>query len=366
MTALPAHWATREGIDGGTRTAFREGAQRVASDPVHERRARQKKAALAVTAEAAARGAFAVDAAAGRIGLVKHSTSQTQASLDAVRGELESDSSFFEMTQHEARLGRMTRGVRSACKVHHFCSRDWAPAMFTLTHAKGEAPEKKDISKFIDALKKWMARKWKVKSMRYVWVAELQEDRARLGDSGAVHYHVCVWMPPELKRIANSKPWLRGDGSWALPKPDKKGWWKNGSSRAEWVKKSVRSYLEKYISKGSESTWFPKGLRLHGAGGFDRVERGVRSYNILPSWLRSQVHPEDRCARAPGGGWVSRLTGERFASPYFVIATGRVIKIVRITECNAKTVQRYCELAVQKAMASISTSQWMGSVSVSA
>lgn len=350
MTALPAHWAAHDGITDDARRAFRARAQRVLGQPTHQTRSEQKNAAQNVISEARSAGAFAVDAGAAGIGLVKHSTSQTERLLGEALAELQGGEGFFEMSQHEARLARMARGVRSACKVHAFSASDWPAAAFTLTHEKGEAPKQKDISHFIDCLKKWALRSFNVKSLRYVWVAELQEDRARRGDFGAVHYHVCVWLPPELKRRANSKPWLRGDGAWVLPKPDKKGWWKKGSTERQWVRKSVRSYFAKYMSKGGDGTWFPKGLRLHGAGGFNKPEREVRSHDILPKWLKEQVHPHDRCVRAKGGGWVSRLTAERFASPYFVLATGRVIRIVRITECNAKTVKQYCELAVQKAM----------------
>ncbi|HEY0975561.1 MAG TPA: hypothetical protein VGE57_13800 [Solimonas sp.] len=250
----------------------------------------------------------------------------------------------------------MSQSVRASARVHRGAAKELPAAMFTLTHRVGEKPEPGDVTKFVDCLRKWALRKFKVRRLRYVWVAELQEDRAAKGDAGAVHYHVAVWLPAELKRIGRAKAdklrhrYARITDACSLPKPDAKGWWKKGSTERAWVRKSVNAYLAKYLSKGAYGA-MPKGLRIHGAGGFEAVQRDARAFLCLPMWLKKQVGPADRCTRLPagvwvypdgrrepGGGWVSRLTGECFRSPWRLISFGRMVRIVRVQQCEVKAV----------------------------
>lgn len=347
MKPLPAHWATHYGLGTLPRAP-------ALPEPLSVRRARQKAQALSCAfSGASAGGAVAVEGAQPP-GLVKTSTSQTDRAPDL--------EGVIEFTAHEGRMRRMSRSVKTASKVHKSSAQDAPAAMFTLTHRPGEKPEPKDVTRFIDCLRKWVLRKWGQKTLRYVWVAELQEDRAARGDAGAVHYHVAVWLPPALKRQANRRPHLRD--SHVLPKPDRKGWWKKGSTERDWVRKSVTAYLAKYLSKGGESG-YPKGLRVHGAGGFAAPERVTRSYLCLPTWLKEQVGPDDRCVRLPagewvypdgrrepGGGWVSRKTGECYRSPWVLLSFGRIVRIVkRVSECSAKTALQSFEPQLQAATA---------------
>lgn len=347
MNPLPAAWATPHGW-----TPPRAGKD---LRPLSARRADQKAQALRVAAEGAKAPAVSGEAA----GLVKKGTSQTEPlpptarevareQYDATLAALDQDVVVIDPT--EARLRRMSRTVKFAAKVHAE-STDLPSAMFTLTHRPGQTPEARDVARFIDCLKKWVLRKFGQRHLRYVWVAETQSGRAAKGDKGSVHYHVAVWLPPELKRrgeamaARNSK--LKASG--VLPKPDKKGWWKKGSTERDWVRKSVRSYLSKYLSKGDAGA-FPRGLRIHGAGGFNALETIKRRHHALPSWLRKEVTPEERWGRIQGG-WMSKETGEKCGSPWRCILQGACIKLVRITEWNWLTVREHFEASQRLALA---------------
>lgn len=268
-------------------------------------------------------------------GLVKDITSQTE------------DFEPVVLTRDQMRLHRMVRAVRHTCKAHAAAAgSDEAAAMFTFTCRPGRSPEPRSIINAVECIKKWASRKLGHSVTRYVWVAELQSNRARSGDRGAVHYHLVVWLPASLKRAGEFKAQRnhRWKSSMVLPKPDKKGWWKLGSTERDWVRTSAASYMGKYISKGSDGDGyqFPTGLRSHGAGGFSTEQRTVKSHWMLPRWMREQCAPADRAKRAKGGGFET-LSGERFASPYFVLWSGRTIAIVKITQANRQSVCDYVD-----------------------
>lgn len=329
---LPSHWAQPCGLGQATADARQAAARAWASKPLAARRDAQAVRALAVVSSGANAPVFSGAAA----GLVKIGTSPTenidprQKARDAIDREmlaLEADAVVIDPST--TRLYKMGRSVRFAAKLHAE-STDHPSAMFTLTNRPGEVPDAKDVSRFIDNLKMWVLRKFNYRHLRYVWVAELQAGRAGKGDAGAVHYHVAVWLPAELRRKARLLEAKGLKASGALPKPDKKGWWKKGSTERDWVRKSVRSYLSKYLSKGIEGGSFPKGLRIHGAGGFHLQQRLQRTHNGFPAWLRKETTPEQRWHRI-SGGWESRESGERCASPYECILQGAVVKLVKRT-----------------------------------
>lgn len=139
--------------------------------------------------------------------------------------------------------------------------------------------------------------------LRYVWVGELQE-------RGALHYHVLYWLP---KRIT-------------MPKADKQGWWKHGSTNTTPVDSPI-GYLTKYISKlrskGNESQPFPKAFRMHGCGGLTNDGREARAYCLMPLWIRDLGDWTLRFRRAVGGGFFSKLTGEWWDSPWQVFYVER-------------------------------------------
>jgi hypothetical protein len=158
-------------------------------------------------------------------------------------------------------------------------------AMITPTYRDIDAWSGRHVSTLLRSIRRYLlARGHK---LRYVWVSELQ---AR----GAVHYHLVVWLPKGV----------------TLPKPDKAGWWPHGSTRIEWARKPV-GYLTKYATKGGDGeTEFPKGLRLHGRGGLDELQRRVVSWWCLPRYVRDAFPIIGwRVVRAPGGGWLNQDTG---------------------------------------------------------
>ena len=191
------------------------------------------------------------------------------------------------------RIGSMRRRVKWV--GNYF--RDNAPgkvAMLTVTYADAQAWEGRHVSDLLMNIRKWL--KTKGHTLRYVWVAELQK-------RGAVHYHICIWLPKGL----------------SLPKPDKKGWWPHGFTNIKWAKKAVK-YCLKYVSKlESKDVRFPRGMRLHGSGGLDADARDEKKYRFLPAWLQQLTSSQCKVSRAKGGGWVSRVTGEFFKSPYTVL-----------------------------------------------
>ncbi|PWB48946.1 MAG: hypothetical protein C3F12_00145 [Candidatus Methylomirabilota bacterium] len=177
-------------------------------------------------------------------------------------------------------------------KMHRVC-------MVTLTYRPGAVWSPKDITGFIRAARKYVQRRGSA-VMRYVWVAEVQEQRAAANLSDIVlHYHVLLWLPKGL----------------TLPKPDKQGWWSRGSTRIEWARRPIR-YVLKYVSKIGAFDRVPKGARVVGVGGLNDLERAERAWWRCPRWLRDETVIEDRPNRARGGGWVKRKTGEWLDSRY--------------------------------------------------
>jgi hypothetical protein len=130
--------------------------------------------------------------------------------------------------------------------------------------------------------------------MRYVWVAEMQE-------RGAVHYHVIFWLPRGLH----------------MPKPDKRGWWPCGDSRIEAARHAV-GYVAKYASKGEEGPAFPRGVRIHAAGGLDLEGKRVARWWRAPSEARAHLG-EGADIRFIKGGRVCVRTGHFWASPWRLV-----------------------------------------------
>jgi hypothetical protein len=167
-------------------------------------------------------------------------------------------------------------------------------AMLTLTYAEAGDWHGRHVSDLLVHIRKWLKRKGH--TLRYVWVAELQK-------RGAVHYHVCLWLPKGL----------------TLPKPDKQGWWPHGFTNIKWARSAVK-YCMKYVSKlESKDVRFPRGMRLHGSGGLEADARTTKTWTFMPLWLQRQTTPLCKVGRVQGGGWVSRVNGEFFKSPYKVL-----------------------------------------------
>lgn len=188
---------------------------------------------------------------------------------------------FDAATNQERRLRRMRRGVVTSAELQREMGTA-VVAMITLTYRPDASWSPQHISA---CLQHWRddlhGRK-----LRYVWVMELTK-------RGVPHYHVLVWLP----------------GGARLSKPDQSGAWPHGWSRIEIARNPV-GYLVKYASKGTSGNGIPRGARLFGVGGLDAGRRVIRSWKMLPRYMRSQCSAEDRVRRMAGGGWVSRVSGE--------------------------------------------------------
>lgn len=168
-------------------------------------------------------------------------------------------------------------------------------ALFTtLTYADDIEWDAKHMSNCISAVKMWHKRLGI--PFRYVWVAEVQEERKiHSPEQHCVHYHLIIWLP---KRFI-------------LPYFDARGWWPYGSTNC---KKSYSpiGYLMKYASKGLKGDYtFPKGCRKHGCGGLTKDHRRFKTWHSRPSYVK-EAFPDyrDNVQPAKGGGWIAKQTGE--------------------------------------------------------
>jgi len=229
------------------------------------------------------------EAAAG--GLVHSSTSDTAAP--------------FRLDPDVYRLGQMAKAVRTSARLIQWeCLASnvrFKSAMITTTYADGQPWEARDITGLLKNIRTYLARR--EIPFRYVWVMELTQ-------AGRPHYHVLLWLPKGL----------------TIPKPDKRGWWRKGSTRIEWARSAV-GYMSKYASKmqttraadQSCASSFPFGARIHGRGGLGLIAAMELRWWLAPCWARAKFPASNLdLRRAEGGGYVSRVTGELAISPYLV------------------------------------------------
>jgi hypothetical protein len=208
-----------------------------------------------------------------------------------VPGEVIIDGEAIRM----ARLGRMKRGTMTRARLLATMQNDqrgfWA--FLTLTYANADDWHPRDVSRFTNVVRSYLARRGI--PFRYTWVIELQK-------RGAPHYHLLVWLPQLFK----------------LPKPDDAGWWRKGSTNIQRVKVAAAGYVAKYASKqfldhDGDSLRFPKGARLSGGGGLDGPSTTEYRWWLAPRWLRLKL-PEVQPVRRVSGGYVT-ADGELHRSP---------------------------------------------------
>lgn len=187
----------------------------------------------------------------------------------------------------------MKHGVLTSARLHaDQASRTgfrYRPVMVTLTYAPGESWRARHISLFLHAARQWHKRRGQ--RMRFVWVAEMQ-------DRGAVHYHVIFWLARHLQ----------------MPKPDNRGWWPYGKTKIEAARNGV-GYIAKYASKGADGPAFPRGVRIHAAGGLDLEQRREARWWRAPSEAREHLGASADI-RFVKGGRVCVLTGLFWRSPW--------------------------------------------------
>lgn len=167
----------------------------------------------------------------------------------------------------------------------------------TLTYADVEGWQADHVNDYLRRVRMWAKRR--NFRISFVWVAELQQ-------RGALHYHVCFWIP--------SRCWM--------PKSDTQGWWKHGMSNIKNVTggcSGLMGYMSKYMSKTtpSQAVKFPKGARLFGAGGLDKEQRREVRYRLAPFWVRDALGTFADIRRVVGG-WADKFTGEFLRSPWKV------------------------------------------------
>lgn len=203
----------------------------------------------------------------------------------------------------KARLARMRASIITAAECHESASQSggfrYHAFMVTPTYRRVDQWRPHHISDALKRLREWGRRKG-IKP-RYVWVAELQK-------RGAVHYHILVWLP-----VSHTMPY------W-----DSSGWWPHGSTNAKKVEKNAVGYLVKYASKmanddAAVQLKFPRGLRMHGSGGLEAIEAMRRRFRLAPSYVKEVFASwELDVRRCPGGGWISRETGQWLKSKWTV------------------------------------------------
>lgn len=226
-------------------------------------------------------------------GLVVNSTTPTRPFRARVVPDTRRPGTHAVLDPKLQRCRRLARAVKWAAALHSQPVPGRRPdrvAMVTLTYREAHAWSPEHMTRFVDRVRVWMKRLGH--QLRYVWVAELQT-------RGAVHYHMLVWLPKGI----------------CLPKPDKRQWWTHGSTNVQLARRPV-GYMVKYASKWDSKSDFPKGLRTHGAGGFDEAGRAVRHWWAQPGWIRAQAGVGERFCRVPGVGIVRRATGEVLPSPW--------------------------------------------------
>ncbi len=229
-------------------------------------------------------------ASAASAGLVPSKTKYTRAD-------------WIEIDRHpeaifERRFARMRRSVWWSGQGHgaSFSGRYGdKPWFVTLTYRPGQEWAAQHVQQAMKRVKAWAARRG-IKTLRYTWVAELQQ-------RGAVHYHLIVYLPKSL----------------SMPKWDKQGWWPWGMTNTQRAKSGV-GYLMKYVSKLSPLHKFPPGLRLFGIGGLNVEARAIRTWHNLPRWAKDTCGVGQVTRRACG--LVVRATGEILASPWVLFKGG--------------------------------------------
>lgn len=265
--------------------------------------ARQKRNGGASVASYIAAGEGGREAVA--LGLVHSSTSDTQVT-PGTRVSLEID-------PLQSRAKRLRKNVITGARLHDQEAKAGsfrgAWYFLTLTYRDGRDCGPRDISELLKRMRgkfnrlKSSRARWFREVFRYVWVGELMQ-------SGVPHYHVMLWIPRGM----------------FFEKPDQQGWWKHGWSNIEKARNCV-GYLAKYASKFTSITagLFPKGFRTSGVGGLDD-----ESKRELRWWKASKEVQEKFGATADirkvKGGWLDKLTGEFWPSPWRVtFLFGRVI-----------------------------------------
>lgn len=261
----------------------------------------------------AADGTHSQVASGEAAGLVLSTTSDTTPLRGAAAKQI------IEIDRLESRSRRCRKSILTGARLHveeaQASSIRGRWAMVTLTYRPGSTPQPRDVTGLVKCIRSYFDRAgrawgWSGHRFRYLWCLELTK-------ALVPHYHLLVWLPK----------------GFTLPKPDKRGWWKHGSTRIEWARKAV-GYLAKYASKFSRDVVeaLPKGFRTHAVGGL-----GAESKRQL-RWWKSPTDAREALGvladiRKRAGGYLDRVTGQFWPSPWHVFRThdGRLFAWKEIT-----------------------------------
>ena len=206
------------------------------------------------------------------------------------------------MDTQKARATRMRKSLLTSARLHveesekpGFRPGWWA--FVTFTYRPDVLYSSRHISDVIVRLREWAKRK-RV-DVRYLWCLELTR-------KGQPHYHLMVRLPRGVM----------------LPKPDKAGWWKHGMTNIQKARNAI-GYMAKYASKCTTETmqFFPKGARSHGVGGLTGEARRELRWWKAPLFVRDALGLQADIRKVIGG-YVNRVTGEVYESPWRVLIDG--------------------------------------------
>lgn len=217
----------------------------------------------------------------------------------------EGDPKVHTIDNLQMRCARLRKNLGVAAKLLSQSSgRCW---MLTWTYADAAGWKPTHVREALTRLRNWLWRQFRWR-LRYLWVMETQARKS--GDQKgqvAPHYHVVVWVPHEV---------TAGD-----LKCDDRGYWPHGLTNAVKAVAPVR-YVMKYASKFDSVGAFPKGARIYGIGGLVAVDRDIRRWINLPSFVQGRASVTCRWKRAVGGGWVAP-DGQRWPSEWALLDRSR-------------------------------------------
>lgn len=246
----------------------------------------------------------AAEKGAERPGLVSVSTSHTR----EIPVPVQWSQHCITVDKELSRVTRLRKSVGVAAKLlHNMGVRRDRMVMVTLTYRGDNSQWKPDhMSRYMTNVRNWYKR-LTGKTLRYVWVAELQE-------RGVIHYHAVFWLPPGV----------------TMPKADKRGWWPHGMSKTELARKPI-GYLMSYVSKIQTKNVgrFPHGARISGHGGLDQSGRDIRRWVLWPAYLQGNAAVGERWRPAPGGGYWN-LDDGRILAAEFAPTGGGFASFIRV------------------------------------
>lgn len=233
------------------------------------------------------------EASAASLGLVPSTTSDTRRVS-------------IELDPNRIRAQRLKKSVITSARLHDEEAKKgsfrgkWY--MLTTTYADGSDCSPRDVSELLKRMRGYFNRVVRLKYrsfrpvFRYLWVGELQK---RL----VPHYHILIWIPRGI----------------FFGKVDHRGWWPHGCTEIAPARNAV-GYMAKYASKFCPATAgaFPKGFRTHGVGGLNPESKRELRWWKSPLDARNALGPLADIRKALGG-YVDKLTGEFWPSPWRVI-----------------------------------------------